>query len=216
MFSMLDSTLDILTSLQEKYHVFSCGHEGLPLGSIRTDRIAFGFHEAVREVQLIRKQLDALYERVKSSVQLLSSLLDLENGQSLQKLAEESRKENTAMRILTEKSGADASAVKVITIITLIYLPTSVVTNFFSTTFVTSQPNGSGTDVAVAGNWWVLAAVSLPLTVVTCAVWWLLQHKSLFAQMARSAASKSRIKIQLSKKLRSAEKPMDDEEQSPP
>ena len=42
-------------------------------------------------------------------------------------LAEEARLENTTMRKLTEKSTNDAAAVKVLTMITLIYLPATVV-----------------------------------------------------------------------------------------
>ena len=57
----------------------------------------------------------------------LSNLLDLGNGYSLKQLAEEARKENLTMRKLTEKSTRDAAAVKVLTIITLIYLPATVV-----------------------------------------------------------------------------------------
>lgn len=57
----------------------------------------------------------------------LSSLLDLNNGEALRKLAEEARKENQTMRILTEKGTRDAAAVKVLTIMTLIYLPATVV-----------------------------------------------------------------------------------------
>jgi len=57
----------------------------------------------------------------------LSSLLDLGNGVSLKELAEEARHENTIVRRLAEKSAGDAAAVKVLTIITLIYLPVNVV-----------------------------------------------------------------------------------------
>lgn len=57
----------------------------------------------------------------------LSSLLDLGNDYALKVLAEEARKENVAIRKLTEKSTRDAAAVKVLTIITLIYLPVTVV-----------------------------------------------------------------------------------------
>ena len=57
----------------------------------------------------------------------LSSLLDLGNGNSLKELAEEARRENTTMRRLTEKSTQDAAAVKVLTMITLVYLPATVV-----------------------------------------------------------------------------------------
>ena len=57
----------------------------------------------------------------------LSSLLDLGNGSALKVLAEEARKENVAMRGLAEKSTRDAAAVKVLTVITLVYLPVAVV-----------------------------------------------------------------------------------------
>lgn len=57
----------------------------------------------------------------------LSDLLDLGSGYALKVLAEESQKENAAMRGLTEKATRDAAAVKVLTVITLIYLPVAVV-----------------------------------------------------------------------------------------
>lgn len=64
----------------------------------------------------------------------LSDLLDYENAKiaeenskALAILAEESREENTAMRALTEKGTKDAAAVKVITLITILFLPTTVV-----------------------------------------------------------------------------------------
>ncbi len=64
----------------------------------------------------------------------LSNLLDYENakiaqgnGESLEILAQESREENSTMRDLTEKATNDAAAVKVITLITIIFLPTTVV-----------------------------------------------------------------------------------------
>jgi hypothetical protein len=57
----------------------------------------------------------------------VASLLDLGNGHSLKVLAEEARTENTTMRRLTEKATQDAAAVKVLTIMTLVYLPATVV-----------------------------------------------------------------------------------------
>lgn len=57
----------------------------------------------------------------------MSSLLDLANGHSLKVLAEQARSENIAMRRLTEKATQDAAAVKVLTIMTLVYLPATVV-----------------------------------------------------------------------------------------
>ena len=57
----------------------------------------------------------------------LSSLLNLSNGLSLRQLAEEAKQENHDMRNLAQKTAQDATAVKVLTIIALVYLPVSVV-----------------------------------------------------------------------------------------
>jgi hypothetical protein len=57
----------------------------------------------------------------------VSSLLDLDNGHSLKVLAEQARVENGRLRELTEKGFKDAVAIKVLTIVTLVYLPATVV-----------------------------------------------------------------------------------------
>lgn len=41
--------------------------------------------------------------------------------------------------------------------------------NFFSTQFVHADENG---NMALAGNSWLLAAISIPLTIITIALWW--------------------------------------------
>jgi hypothetical protein len=76
---------------------------------------------------------------------------------------------------------------KILTIITLIYLPTTIVAvchihvtrkpqqlinneqNFFSTQFVQKGDNG---QMQVATNVWLLAAISIPLTAFTLLLWW--------------------------------------------
>lgn len=54
-------------------------------------------------------------------------MLDLDNGHALKVLALESRDENTIMHALAEKTTRDAAAVKVLTVITLVYLPATAV-----------------------------------------------------------------------------------------
>jgi hypothetical protein len=214
MFAMLDATSNILTSLQEKYHILFLGHSEVSIAAIRDDPLAFSFQEKIREVTFLRQQLQALNDRVKSGVQLLSSLLDLKNGQSLRKLAEESKRENAVMKSLSEKATADASAVKVITIITLIYLPTSVVTNFFSTTFVNSQPGGGGMYVTVADNWWILVAVAAPMTFLTGVVWLLLQNRRKCFEVSKAITQHMTSKFQKRWPIYKTEKLAPDEEQT--
>jgi hypothetical protein len=88
------------------------------------------------------------------------------------------------MHHLTERSTKDAAAVKILTVITLIYLPTTIVAvrtlrslsishtdarkNFFSTQFV--ETNDAG-HMRLSNNAWLLAAIAIPLTVLTIALW---------------------------------------------
>ena len=66
----------------------------------------------------------------------LSSILEHGNQVSLVQLLDEAREETNTTRKLIEQSAQDASAVKVLTIITLIFLPsTAVAVNVLSLTW---------------------------------------------------------------------------------
>jgi hypothetical protein len=66
------------------------------------------------------------------------------------------------MHDLTQKATQDAAAVKVLTILTLIYLPATVVSNFFSASFVSTNGNQ---NIVVLSDWWIFVASSVPLDV---------------------------------------------------
>ena len=141
-----------------------------------SDRLYALFMENIHELDVLINRLEALRTRLQGIANLVSSFLDLHSGFALQELTKESRKENEEMRRLsekmhrlTERSTQDAATVKVLTILTLIYLPTTVVSNFFSTSFVGNSSNG---NITVSSDWWIFAASSVPLTVLTLYIWW--------------------------------------------
>jgi len=113
------------------------------------------FDEYVKDAKLNVDRAKELKSRTESTINLLSLFL--------------SQHSNDSMHQLTEKSTKDAAAVKILTVITLIYLPTTIVANFFSTQFVQTSASGHMTLLA---NSWILAAVSVPLTAVTIMLWW--------------------------------------------
>jgi len=143
------------------------------------DPVSFMYLEQLRELELLSTRIDALRSRLQGITKVVSIFLDLGSGIALQNLAKESGKENEEMRKLSEsmheltkKSMQDAAAVKVLTILTLVYLPTTVVSNFFSTSFVNSEPaSGVGAHITVSSDWWIFAVVSIPLTLLTLYVW---------------------------------------------
>lgn len=148
MLLIFDATCDTITSLLDKYQNFRVGCDSSWDGGNRmgSDLIVCALQERQEDVQSSRNKVKSLHKKVQGTTNLvskcflniqvhctlknssqLSSLLDHGNGSSLKQLAEEARKENITMRQLTEKSTKDAAAVKVLTIITLVYLPATVV-----------------------------------------------------------------------------------------
>ena len=171
------ATADTLSALTSAWK--SIAESFQPPAACYTDLICTSFEDQQRDLRLITSQIENLRSKLAGITNLLSSFLDLSSGFSLQNLVKESGKESEEMRKisermhrLAEKSTQDAAAVKVLTILTLIYLPITVVSNFFSTSFVETKtsPDGSG-NIIVYGDWWILPAVSIPLTLITIYIW---------------------------------------------
>lgn len=81
------------------------------------------------------------------------------------------------MKELAEKNSRDSSSMRVLTIITMVYLPCTIVSNFYSTQFVKQiDLEGGATRLGYAQNVWVFFAISLPLTVLTFLVWYSWVH----------------------------------------
>lgn len=81
------------------------------------------------------------------------------------------------MQTIAEKNSRDSSSMRVLTIITMIYLPCTIVSNFYSTQFV-NQIEGydNSTKLGYVQNAWVFFAISIPLTVFTFLVWYSWVH----------------------------------------
>lgn len=173
----LAATVDTSSALSASWESSLPVTQCQDLDYIRLMRGSFEHHR--RSLGILSALVTQLRAKLTGATNLLSSFLDLSSGYSLQNLAQESSKENEEMRRLTdrmhklaEKSTQDAAAVKVLTILTLIYLPITVVSNFFSTSFVNSTTTAKGSgSISVTSDWWILFAASVPLTLLTLYVW---------------------------------------------
>ncbi|RHZ43576.1 uncharacterized protein CDV56_100709 [Aspergillus thermomutatus] len=166
--TMVDSISRIGTACRRHCQT-SCDGTGSCLCSNKIEE--FGEYAAEAQTSLNRAKI--LRERVQSTEQLclhLSDLLAYEEAAALTQLAHASRIESQEMVKLAAQSARDAAAVKVLTIIGLVYLPTTIVSNFFSTEFVHLNDKG---NLQISHQVWILAVVSAPLTVLTVITWWL-------------------------------------------
>ena len=143
---------------------------------VELERLVAAFHDGVRQVDYSLLRIEQLQLKLRGVTNLVSSFLELSNGYALQTLTRESKKEsenmrklNERMHDLAEKNAHDSATVTVLTILTLIYLPLTVVSNFFSTSFVGTSP--SGKSIFVTEDWWILLVSTLPLTFVTLYIW---------------------------------------------
>lgn len=177
-----DKILDLVIIFESLYNTLSKLHLQCRNHCMGGDCIDCGctailkeFEDQMHDVQLNLKKADVLFKRAQSTAKLLSDLLEYENAQighlneqSLNGLVKETKDENAKMMILTERSTQDAAAVKILTVITLIYLPMTVVASIFSSQLIRVNENGQVS--VVAGAWW-FGVVTVPLTVATFIAW---------------------------------------------
>ena len=135
------------------------------------------FAESVRDLNVNLMRVEELRCRLQSIASSLSSYLEWSGNQNLQQLTLESktesenmRKLNEKMKDLAEKNAEEAVTITVLALLTLIYLPLTVVSNFFSTSFV--GLGSSSNRIFVTKDWWILFVVAIPLTGLTIYVWW--------------------------------------------
>ncbi|TGO38123.1 hypothetical protein BHYA_0081g00190 [Botrytis hyacinthi] len=154
---ILRTKLETITGIRDQYKEYAneFGKQMEPEDRASRYLILREFDEYVKDAESYLGYAKELKDRIQSTVTLLSDFLNHE--------------ENKSMHHLTERSTKDAAAVKILTIITLVYLPTTIVANFFSTQFVQTTDSG---HMTVTENSWILAAISVPLTAFTIILWW--------------------------------------------
>lgn len=101
------------------------------------------------------------------------------------------------MQEIAEKNAKDSSSMRVLTIITMVYLPCTIVSNFYSTQFVTQiETIGASTQMGYAENAWVFFAISVPLTIFTFLVWYSWIHaESMRGLVAAQLSAKKKAEM---------------------
>ncbi|EAT87505.2 hypothetical protein SNOG_05114 [Parastagonospora nodorum SN15] len=159
----LDSTLDTVTTIRERYTSYPLARDGLKQEDIRTqDEMLFALEEQRKSIQYSRKKVEALLSKAEHTRALISSLLDRLNGHNLdqqmvalQSLQRQAQDENAIMRELAEQGSRDSAS------------------SFYSTQFVDKDKSADGQmKMKYADNAWLFFAVSIPLTFFTIMVWY--------------------------------------------
>ncbi|KAF2656767.1 hypothetical protein K491DRAFT_596212 [Lophiostoma macrostomum CBS 122681] len=181
----LDSTMDSVSTFMDMYEHFQVHYDngspinGSPMKSAYgSDAILFALKEKKRWISEYRKKAQVLLSKVQNTRTLISSLLERQSGRNtnqqisaLHSLEKQGQDENSTMRQLAEKNSRDSSSMRILTIITMIYLPCTI--NFYSTQFVNQKETATGkTTLVYTQNAWIFFAISVPLTLLTICIWW--------------------------------------------
>ena len=180
---VLDSLHDTVDALLDNYTEYVRSSSQLYTGDYDTSSRAF--QAQMKDIDSSRKNVHSLQTKMQGITSFLSNLLALRNHASLRQIAQEERRENAILRRLNEKGADDSSAVKVLTIIILIYLPITVVCvrilanlpkyltpvaarawSNINTTSLSSPPNSSAynrASEAVSSSWLRIHGCSLLL-----------------------------------------------------
>ncbi|KAI9685934.1 MAG: hypothetical protein M1822_004212 [Bathelium mastoideum] len=210
--TMLKGLIETISTLRR--HVHSCSTQ---LGLASVTDMENSLTELYEDARMYLIKAEHLYRHAERIANLLSDLLSYENTTALKSIAQESKEDNEYMRHLTAKATEDSKAIKVITIITVFFLPATVVAvrlstllkhivtecqqSFFSTVFVDVDRD----DFSISSTSWIYFAVTVPLTGILIIIWWLWVNKERILRRRHNAAM-ARIDDFLSSFLPATEK----------
>ncbi|KAF8244930.1 hypothetical protein K440DRAFT_557560, partial [Wilcoxina mikolae CBS 423.85] len=115
----------------------------------------------------------ALQDRIRILTDQLADALNLKNQETAASV-------NGHMLMLTRDTVDDSATVRVVTLVTLIYLPASFVAtvlgmNLFN--FSGTNNDGKGPRFTISKQFWIYIALSVPLTCFTVGYWFLMSHR---------------------------------------
>ncbi|PVH83609.1 hypothetical protein DL98DRAFT_569681 [Cadophora sp. DSE1049] len=179
----LRSNIEIITQLKE-YYMSMIKSDLLPEESranFKVDLVQFEkrINFNLADLQSQRSRTEALLKNLDNWKALLSNLMEYQSSsaslaskllaQKAQSSAERMEMMTKSMHDIAKKTKQDAAAVRIITLVTLVYLPGTFISTLMSTDIVKFQ---SDTRMFQQGALQLYLALTIPFTVVTFLVWY--------------------------------------------
>lgn len=119
--------------------------------------------------QVLRLEAEFYTRRTEANRQTVYSLIAQKDNRINSKIAEGTRNESNALKIMAEASAQDSTSMVVISTVTLFFLPATFLSSLFSTTFFNFQYPVPSTVSSLQWLYWV---ITLPLTIVLWLVYY--------------------------------------------
>ncbi|KAF1833919.1 hypothetical protein BDW02DRAFT_357122 [Decorospora gaudefroyi] len=151
------------------------------------------------QFMLMQTSAQDMLDRIKQVANLTSTLVNYQHGQavtsntaSLDRMAHESRKGEELILNLTKATKKDSGTMKLIAVITMVYLPGTFVATLFSTSFVSTALNATASTtlqhriIAHASSYGAVTATLMIVTMLVAYHWDRKMAREAEAQMARA------------------------------
>jgi hypothetical protein len=186
---VMEANIDVLTAVKQYYEKL-LKLKDFPLKHACEDNVIFfaaQIEEMIYDTKMQVSRAKLLARIASDRKDMISRRLDSQTTESMESLT-------TSMYNVGLLSQTEAAAMRVVTVLTMLYLPATFVSTFFSTDVVhyqnqsqnnndsgsstlnSTQSGGETSFSTIAMERWI--EVTLPLTLVTVLIAWYLYHKS--------------------------------------
>ncbi|UNI15653.1 hypothetical protein JDV02_002164 [Purpureocillium takamizusanense] len=139
------------------------------------ERVHCNMRAILSVTETMKAELEAQMTLWDNCISSLSNHVSLRNFKainahtdSLNRIAELGRKENIVMTDISRAARVDSEAMKVIAMLTMLYLPATFVATLFSMgIFHFDYDNGNSGRLGLSSQWWLYVVIALPLTLMT-------------------------------------------------
>ncbi|PVH74946.1 hypothetical protein DL98DRAFT_658401 [Cadophora sp. DSE1049] len=166
--------------------------ERVKLASSQNTTILFCQHETMMENYLFQNethtsQLKSIVSRGEGVGSLIQHILDIRATETshnmnsaMHNISKQGAEENKLVRQLTLKSTQDTRSMRVIALISAVFLPATFVATFFGSNFFGYEETKNGHSLTVASNIWIYVVTALTISVVTVSLWywWCSRYRS--------------------------------------
>ncbi|KAL3494903.1 hypothetical protein BJX62DRAFT_222935 [Aspergillus germanicus] len=137
-----------------------------------------GLEGHIESVQVLERKVRGISDLLAVAVTVENQAVTIDINNKMLEL-------NNKLVHLTNKSLDENATVRIVTLVTLIYLPASFVSTLFGMNFFDFGESG---NLEISHHFWIFIILAVPLTVVTVGSWyWLVQRRKKLRQAQRAA-----------------------------
>ncbi|KAE9367220.1 hypothetical protein N431DRAFT_495515 [Stipitochalara longipes BDJ] len=160
-----------LTSALDTIHSLQGLHQRWSKNDLNGELIGEQLRTLETQFRGVLAGIDMLEKRTGQLVKLLSAALSIKRQSSAVKV-------NQGIWLLARDSAGDSAAVRVITILTLVYLPASFTATLLGMNlFAFKGSDSNSSSFSISPKFWIFIAIAVPLTGVTLGAWMLIVQK---------------------------------------